>query len=55
MAERAAGLIIVLTERSLQESICRVGKEKQRMPFTGTAKKERYKLKVTFNSRTTDE
>lgn len=53
MAERAAGLITVLTERSLQESLCRVGK--WTMLFTGTVKKERCKLKVTFDSRKTVE
>lgn len=50
MGEKAARLIIILTERSLQESVCRVGKGTQRMLFIGTAKKEKYKLKVTFDS-----
>lgn len=55
VGEKAARLIIILTERSLQESVCRVGKGTQRMLFIGTAKKEKYKLKVTFDSWAADE
>lgn len=41
VAEKAAGLIIVLTQRSLQQSLCRVGKGKQNTTALHMYSKER--------------
>lgn len=43
-----------LREKSIRKYM-QSGKRKKRMLFIGTAKKERYKVKIIFNSRTTDE